>query len=522
MKTESRHTQRLQSRPTLWLAWLAAAWLMVPAPQAADAAMQQLVDEAKKGDVSSQLKVAWSYVDKQDWAAADYWLQQARERGSITALEGLGLLYLNPDNPKMDSKKGVQYFGEAAMGGRPRAQYIFGGFLLDGVIGAPQNRKEGLKWIRTAAEADYPAAQERLAELYEKGIAGHLEPSRVEALAWARRALAARSSVRGGLAEAGPLLKQIERLQADMDETQVRLVDRRTRSGSAASVEIPDLDKETRCLYTGQGSGFFITADGYLVTNHHVVEGGAVFLLKTVYGLQRARLVFADEHEDLAVLKTDGPVQPAPLMPDDRLTAVGMAAFAYGYPDALLLGHAEPKYSDGKISALHGMLDNPNHLQITVPINGGNSGGGLFDMKGNVVGIVVAKAVGKDLVNYAIKGSRLGKLIRENPEIRAGLPPPHLFERPSEEVVDQVRQSVMLVLNYAPIPQVFTEWFVSAVNQYPKAPPAEVAGLVATKLRERGATDSEVRSSMQSERFARILAAAQEAYNERQRQSGGK
>jgi len=522
MKTESRHVKRLQPRPTLWLACLAAAWLMVPAPQAADAAMQQLVEEAKKGDVSSQLKVAWSYVDKQDWTAAEYWLQQARERGSITALEGLGALNVSKDNPKADARKGVQYFGEAAMGGRPRAQLIFGGLLLDGATGAPQNRKEGLKWIRTAAEADYPAAQERLADLYEQGIPGEMEPNKVEALVWARRALAARSASRDGLAEATPLLGRINRLQAAMDESQLALANRTVNSGSAANVDLPEIDKDTRTLLQSNGSGFFITADGYLVTNHHVTEGGAVFLIKTVFGLQRARLIFADAREDLAVLKVDGPVRPAPVLPNDQLTRVGTAVFTYGYPAVMILGHAEPKFSEGTVSALHGFRDEANCLQTTVAINGGNSGGGFFDMKGNIVGIVVASARGMEGVHYAIKASRLQLLLQDHPEIKSRMVSPHPFVRPSEEVVDQVRQSVVLVLNYGTVLQVLTDQFVEAVKALPKAPPVAVAALVVSKLREKGVTEAETQSCLRNEDFRALLAAAQEAFDERQRQSGGK
>jgi S1-C subfamily serine protease len=164
----------------------------------------------------------------------------------------------------------------------------------------------------------------------------------------------------------------------------------------------------------GSGSGFFIARHGTVVTNAHVVEGCAKLSVRTVQGAVAPATVLAQsEHDDLAVLKSDAQAaQVAPL----RTTAprAGEAVVAYGFPLSGLLS-STGNATTGSISALAGLRNDSRHLQISAPVQPGNSGGPLIDMSGNVVGVVfsklnalrVARAT-KDIpqnINFAIKAS---------------------------------------------------------------------------------------------------------------------
>lgn len=165
----------------------------------------------------------------------------------------------------------------------------------------------------------------------------------------------------------------------------------------------------------GIGSGFFITKDGYMLSNWHVVHDAAKVEVKYKDKIYKAQVVEADKDADLALIKVDGNNFP-PLSISHKVSAdLGDAVFTIGFPNIEMQG-SEPKYTDGKISSLAGMQDDDTEYQISVPVQPGNSGGPLCDSEGEVVGIVVARlndmaalretgAVPQN-VNYAIKAKQ--------------------------------------------------------------------------------------------------------------------
>jgi serine protease Do len=162
----------------------------------------------------------------------------------------------------------------------------------------------------------------------------------------------------------------------------------------------------------GGGSGFLISADGYIVTNNHVVSGGprgdAVDTVTVIMTDRReftARIVGRDAASDLALLKIDANGLPFVKFADSSTTArVGDWVVAIGNP--LGLGST---VTAGIISALQrnigqgGAYD--RYIQTDTAINRGNSGGPLFDLNGNVVGVnnMLISPVGANIgVNFAI------------------------------------------------------------------------------------------------------------------------
>ena len=143
---------------------------------------------------------------------------------------------------------------------------------------------------------------------------------------------------------------------------------------------------------TGEGTGFVWSEEGYVVTNHHVVDGADRITLVFADGSEfDASVVGSDAASDLAVLKIDLPtegVQALPLGDSDQLN-VGQLAVAIGSPFG-----QEFSMTSGIISALGRLLQaadtnysNPEIIQTDAPINPGNSGGPLLDRQGRVIGI---------------------------------------------------------------------------------------------------------------------------------------
>ena len=180
------------------------------------------------------------------------------------------------------------------------------------------------------------------------------------------------------------------------------------------------------------GTGFFITDDGYLVTNDHVVRDAAKLKARTGDRTLDARLVKTSRTFDLAILKVAGNFKALPLDSERRM-GLGDAVFTIGFPNLDVQGSA-PKYTDGKISSLSGIEDDPSQYQISVPLQPGNSGGPLVSDSGAVVGIVRAKL--NDMtsiarsgnvpqnVNYAVKAKYLRDLLETIPGVVNKLKPP--------------------------------------------------------------------------------------------------
>ena len=140
------------------------------------------------------------------------------------------------------------------------------------------------------------------------------------------------------------------------------------------------------------GTCFFASPDGIALTNHHVVDGASnVFVITPDGTRHEARVISKSASTDLAVLETD--IQPGAYLPISapKSATTGMKVFTVGYPVPDGLGTA-PKFTDGVISSLSGIMDEAAYLQISVPVQPGNSGGPLVSESGEVVGIVTSSA----------------------------------------------------------------------------------------------------------------------------------
>ncbi len=140
---------------------------------------------------------------------------------------------------------------------------------------------------------------------------------------------------------------------------------------------------------TGLGSGVIVSPEGYLLTNHHVVEDATDIEVQLADGRQAsARLIGSDAETDIAVLKIDLDKLPVIALGDVRALQVGDAVLAIGNPF-----NVGQTVTAGIVSALdRKQSDTPfqNFIQTDAAINPGNSGGALVDAQGNLVGINTA------------------------------------------------------------------------------------------------------------------------------------
>jgi S1-C subfamily serine protease len=173
------------------------------------------------------------------------------------------------------------------------------------------------------------------------------------------------------------------------------------------------------------GSGIVISKNGYILTNYHVVENANSLLVEVLIKDQqkifKAKLIQKDVDNDLAILKiTDDTFLPYTSInyafKENGLVDVGTSVFTIGFPFALNGMGKEAKFTDGKVSAKTGYNGALNTFQTSIPVQPGNSGGGVFNDKGELVGVINAKIADADNVSYAVKLNYIKNLIEVLPE----------------------------------------------------------------------------------------------------------
>jgi serine protease Do len=169
----------------------------------------------------------------------------------------------------------------------------------------------------------------------------------------------------------------------------------------------------------GQGSGFIIAPDGYVVTNDHVIQGETrisvtIFDKAAAGGFSKrkiddVKIVATNAYFDLALLQLQG-VKDLPIayLGESSQVRVGQPVFAIGNPLGL-----ERTVSEGIVSTLARAYEGLTYLQTTTPINPGNSGGPLFDLKGRVIGVTNMGFRFTEGLNFAIPVDLVKKFLAE-------------------------------------------------------------------------------------------------------------
>ena len=182
---------------------------------------------------------------------------------------------------------------------------------------------------------------------------------------------------------------------------------------------------ETKVIDNGiiySGTGFAISNDGIIVTNHHVVENAKTIKIRGVNAdfsiAYNAKVIVSDKNNDLTLIQiVDNKftkISGIPFKIKTGISGVGENIFVLGYPLRATMGD-EIKLTNGIISSRTGFQGDISSYQISAPTQPGNSGGPLFDSQGDLIGIINAKHIGAENASYAIKAIYLKSLIEMLP-----------------------------------------------------------------------------------------------------------
>lgn len=211
---------------------------------------------------------------------------------------------------------------------------------------------------------------------------------------------------------------------------------------------------ETEKQRVGSGSGFFVSADGLIVTNKHVVaDERAEYTVISGDGTEYpAKVLARDPSNDIAVIKIEGTNFPVLTLGDSDTIRVGETIIAIGNP----LGEFENSVSRGIISGLKRSLDAgsgrgdsehlSNIIQIDAAINPGNSGGPLFNLSGEVIGVNVAMALGAENIGFSLPINQVKRIV-EQVRTTGKLSFPYLGVR-SVTLNDELQKKTSLPYNY--------------------------------------------------------------------------
>ena len=412
-------------------------------------------NKAEWGDMEAQFKLGMMYYEgkgaPKNFAEAIKWFRRSADQGQATAQFNLGTIYYNGQGVPKNRVEALAWYRKSAEQGLAAAQNVLGDVYFDGQA-VLQDYAEAARWFRKAAHQGYVASQAKLGVMYLEGLGVQQDP--VEAHKWFN--LAANKGYPQAIQARNALAQHMSPQQ--ITEAQKRAAAFRVGQADDYDGAAPGaLIMAKFGKIKGSGSGFFITDDGYLLTNFHVVENAATVKVSTAQGILPAKVVKADATNDVALLKVTGAFKALPVM-SSRTAKLGETVFTVGYPNIELQGFSS-KLTKGEISSLTGLKDDPHWFQVSVPVQPGNSGGPLVNQHGNVVGIVAARlsdyaglqtsgALPQN-VNYAVKGAYITSFlapIRDvSSKLKTVIAPK---DRKFEDVVKEAEDAAALILVY--------------------------------------------------------------------------
>lgn len=220
-------------------------------------------------------------------------------------------------------------------------------------------------------------------------------------------------SVFGTLWTVQQLKKPVQQQTARYIELR-REVELLKKAQTALLNDITDATKPAPRPAAFSGTGFAISAEGYLVTSSHVVENADSILIENKAGAKyKAREVYRDETSDLSILKVEdvsfSGFGKLPYTFKKSEADLGESVYTLGFP------REDVVFGEGSLSSSSGFEGDTTAYQISIPLNPGNSGGPLLDERGNLIGVISGKQAGQEGAAFAIKSAYLLQMINEIP-----------------------------------------------------------------------------------------------------------
>jgi uncharacterized protein len=384
---------------------------VLPSTSEANPGVRLNIISAEQGDSEAQYELGIAYYTQSemaDEAESARWHHMAAKQGNVKSQSILGSMYRTGDGVPQDYSEAERWYRMAAEQGFEHAQSMLGVFYRDG-RGVQQDYAEALKWFRIGAERGDASSQFSLGDMYHSGrgvpqdyVQAHLwynlATTHGEDTARKYRDDIANKMTRGQLAEAQRLARNWHPKE---EGTPIASSDGNENATPTQTGQKAPKQEELKKHVTG--SGFVVSSSGHVLTNNHVVEGCRQVRIppETV-----AVKVASDAHSDLALLKVPNDSSKPASFRQGRGIRPGAAVVIAGFPLQGVLT-SDLNITTGTVSALAGPGNDRRLMQVTAPVQPGNSGGPLLDLAGNIVGVVVGKL-------NAIKLARLTGDIPQN------------------------------------------------------------------------------------------------------------
>lgn len=312
--------------------------------------------------------------------AIEHWLPLAGT-GHVSAQLNLGTLYDYGMGTTVDKSQAAYWYTQAAQQGNQAAQYNLGMMYYDGE-GVEQDFSTAFYWYQKAAQNGLANAQYSLGMLYQKGLG--VTKSLSFSSQWFYHA-ALSFQQKGDTSGLNNSVRAIQQINPKHE-----YLEKLAKAGIAVNLDSRQNRQTSANTYTSIGTGWPLQ-NGYVITNNHVVADGDDVILVNSNGEQIPGFVaLRDQDHDVAlIIAKDLTKLPAALPLSHAPADLGTSVFTIGFPRIDVLG-TDPKLSDGAIISNSGLGGDPEKYQITVPIQGGNSGGPLINMQGEVVGLITS------------------------------------------------------------------------------------------------------------------------------------
>lgn len=386
---------------------------------------------ARQGSTHAQFRLGRMYLlgegVTRDPKQGAVWIRMAAEQGLAEAQGLVGLQYLYGEGVPKDHQQAALWFRKSAVQGNAAAQAELGRLYASGE-GVPKDYRQAVYWYRHAANQGDSRAQALLASMYDTGFG--VAEDRQLAYFWALLASAKGFGPDASGSTSIVLVKFLDSLEAKLTAAQrdeVQAVARTWKPTASAPADdfpasrVPDSRSRAaqapRETLKSTGTGFFVSGDR-VVTNNHVTEGCTKL---RVAGDSGGRLLSSDPRNDLALISSEGRSPDTATIRVGRVK-LGEPATVAGFPLSGLL--AGLNITTGNVSSLAGLRGDTRFLQITAPVQPGNSGGPLLDGSGKVIGVVVSKldalkvaeATGDvpQNINFAINANVLASFLDAN------------------------------------------------------------------------------------------------------------
>jgi S1-C subfamily serine protease len=365
-------------------------------------------------------------------AQAAKFLTRAAELGDASAQNAMGELYQSGRGVPKDFEMAARYFAQAAQQANDEAAKNIGLAFAKGQ-GVERNKTKAYFWLSIAS----------LGTLSQ----GHADHS-ARALELLDDPAAIRDKI--GQAMSAEELSEAQRLTRDWRPS--------FQGGApiailATETQSPSTTTSDRAISkAATGTGFIVSSQGYAVTNHHVVDGCKEIRVEGRDGF--AKQVTSDAVNDLALIQIQGIVKDsASVAAEPAKLRQGEDIVVYGFPLNAVLSSGG-NLTPGVISAMTGLGNNTNQIQITAPIQPGSSGSPVLNRKGEVVGVVsmklsdskMAKATGQvgQNVNFAVSGQTLKTFLDTHKvEYRTG--GLFAFDKSTADLADEARKWSLVV-----------------------------------------------------------------------------